>query len=265
MPYPVIVVTGDSIAQQSFKAGGYGSALVDFYQGNYDVLNRGMGGYNSTQLLQRFIEGLDVPSSADVRLFVIHIGTNDCAEKGYQRTSASEYRDNLLSIIQHIRTIYPAAEIVLLTPSTVQSDVILALERSTGMPEKFITIRTPERAREIAEMCKAVALEEKVDCLDVFAMHEGQRDIFSDGLHYNAKGYKPVNDALIQLICSKFPKLVPDDLPRAFPIFATYGREGIDSFEQYATAIKEIGQRMKAQALDETGSEGMQSDGSSRD
>jgi len=77
MPYPVVIVTGDSIAQMSFKIGGYGSALVDMYQGNYDVLNRGMGGYNSSQLLQRFQEGLDVPSGADVRLIVIHIGTND--------------------------------------------------------------------------------------------------------------------------------------------------------------------------------------------
>ena len=77
MPYPVVIVTGDSIAQMSFKTGGYGSALVDMYQGNYDVLNRGMGGYNSSQLLQRLQEGLDVPTGADVRLIVIHIGTND--------------------------------------------------------------------------------------------------------------------------------------------------------------------------------------------
>jgi hypothetical protein len=29
MPYPTVIVTGDSIAQMSFKAGGYGSTLVD--------------------------------------------------------------------------------------------------------------------------------------------------------------------------------------------------------------------------------------------
>ena len=29
MPYPLIVVTGDSIAQLSFQTGGYGAALID--------------------------------------------------------------------------------------------------------------------------------------------------------------------------------------------------------------------------------------------
>jgi lysophospholipase L1-like esterase len=90
MPYPAVIVTGDSIAQMSFKAGGYGSALTDLvgshtaismtneqYQGNYDVLNRGMGGYNSNQLVQRLEEGLDVSTGADVRMIIVHIGTND--------------------------------------------------------------------------------------------------------------------------------------------------------------------------------------------
>ena len=30
MPYPVVVVTGDSIAQMSFRVGGYGAGLVDY-------------------------------------------------------------------------------------------------------------------------------------------------------------------------------------------------------------------------------------------
>jgi lysophospholipase L1-like esterase len=64
-----------------FELGSGRSLIADLsltqYQGNYDVLNRGMGGYNSTQLLQRFQEGLDIPAGADVRLVVIHIGTND--------------------------------------------------------------------------------------------------------------------------------------------------------------------------------------------
>lgn len=33
MPYPKIIVTGDSIAQLSFQAGGYGSMLCDIVSG----------------------------------------------------------------------------------------------------------------------------------------------------------------------------------------------------------------------------------------
>jgi hypothetical protein len=89
MHYPQIIVTGDSIAQLSFQRGGYGSLLcdlvssmpvrvdVDFqYNGKADVVNRGMGGYNSRQLLTKFREGF-VPKEASVQLFIIHIGTND--------------------------------------------------------------------------------------------------------------------------------------------------------------------------------------------
>jgi hypothetical protein len=50
---------------------------IDFqYNGKADVVNRGMGGYNSQQLLTKFREGF-VPNDPSVRLFVIHIGTND--------------------------------------------------------------------------------------------------------------------------------------------------------------------------------------------
>jgi hypothetical protein len=86
MGYPQIIVTGDSIAQLSFKVGGYGAALVDQYQGKADVVNRGMGGYNSKQLLLKLCSDL-VPAGVkdDVVLFLVHIGTNDSAESGFQR------------------------------------------------------------------------------------------------------------------------------------------------------------------------------------
>lgn len=86
--YPKIIVTGDSIAQLSFKVGGYGAALVDQYQGKVDVINRGMGGYNSKQLLMKLRSDL-VPASGkdEVLLFIVHIGTNDSAESGFQRVS----------------------------------------------------------------------------------------------------------------------------------------------------------------------------------
>jgi len=53
---------------------------------------------------------------------------------------------------------------------------------------------------------------------------------------------------LIDLIKTKYPKIVPGDFPRAFPMFATYGRDGDEGAQQFADAIEEIGRRMEAKA-----------------
>lgn len=53
------------------------STIVHFqYNGKVDIVNRGMGGYNSRQLLSKIRSGF-VPSGSSIRLFIIHIGTND--------------------------------------------------------------------------------------------------------------------------------------------------------------------------------------------
>jgi hypothetical protein len=64
------------------------------------------------------------------------------------------------------------------------------LERTIGMPEEFMTHRTPTRAKEFAEACQSVAKEDDVECLDVFAMHDGKEGMFTDGLHYTPEGYQ---------------------------------------------------------------------------
>ena len=120
-------------------------------------------------------------------------------ERPNKQLSAEQYRENLHATLKHIRSTYPYAVTVFLTPSTVETETILAIEKGSGMPERFWSYRTPERAKELAEVCKEVAKEEEIDCIDVFAMHEGKQDIFTDGLHYNADGYK-VGRAIAVLI-----------------------------------------------------------------
>lgn len=81
--------------------------------------------------------------------------------------------------------------------------MVLTLEKASGMPEKFMSYRTPERAKELADVCKGVADEEDLDCIDVFALHEGMAmsEIFTDGLHYSVDGYK-VRHALRRYGCA---------------------------------------------------------------
>lgn len=93
--YGSILVLGDSIAQLSFSPGGFSSELaakvsnadpsylqmsadrVLQYAGRLDVLNRGMAGYTSEQLLHMLEDHPQFPESSDVRLILLVIGTND--------------------------------------------------------------------------------------------------------------------------------------------------------------------------------------------
>jgi hypothetical protein len=56
-----------------------------------DVVNRGMGGYTSRQLLYKLEEDMLLPGSdSDVKLILIGIGTNDSVLNGIQYVSDEE-------------------------------------------------------------------------------------------------------------------------------------------------------------------------------
>jgi hypothetical protein len=58
-----------------------------------DVVNRGMGGYTSRQLLYKLEEDMFLPGSdSDVKLILIGIGTNDSVLNGIQYVSDEEGR-----------------------------------------------------------------------------------------------------------------------------------------------------------------------------
>lgn len=208
--YPHIIVTGDSIAQLSFKSGGYGSLLADRvshfpvknteaddvkYAGKLDVLNRGMGGYQSTQLVHKLQTDLIAPG-ADVKLFLIHIGTNDSAIGALQSITVQTYISNLKQIISHIRTNHSSSRIILLTPSTLDPKTCTEFEDTFQIPLPLRSPRLPGNTLRYVDACIKLGLEEHVPVVDCFRLHqkvldEGgkTKDLFDDGLHYSAQGY----------------------------------------------------------------------------
>ncbi len=247
MPYPQIVITGDSISQQSFKSGGYGAALTDEvsdlpvrcaaerrisnflrfglcpqYHGKLDVLNRGMGGWNSRQIVKLLKSDMDIRKDADIKLFIIHIGTNDSSIGALQSVSRllghiddafslqsisdhristhqvllDDYVNNLRESILYIRSTWPSSSTILLTPSTLDAPRIEAFDASLGIPEDLAHPRTPENAKKYAMGCVKLGQELDVPVVDVYALHtkalqEGKtlQDLFWDGLHYSPVGY----------------------------------------------------------------------------
>ncbi|KAJ9123221.1 hypothetical protein QFC22_001415 [Naganishia vaughanmartiniae] len=257
--YPQIVVTGDSISQQAFKIGGYGAALVDAYQGKADVINRGMGGYNSNQLLKKLKDDFQWPNG-DVKIAVIHIGTNDATTHGIQHVPVEDFTQNVKAILKFLKETQPEAKVILITPSTVDMDAWAALGLEMGMPSEMVYNRSPEAAKRIRDAVLAVAEEADASVVDAWKLHDDAvkngelktSELFSDGLHYSERGYAYINKALLQLINTSYPSLSPESMPEGFTMFALYGNENNPEAQRMVKVFTEKMEAIKQAALGNT-------------
>ena len=111
-----IVLIGDSLTEWGGKENGWGKKMQDWYKDKASIVNEGYAGYNS-KMIKDLIEHI-VPKpeeSKQILLCTILLGTNDCFFKGRQ-LSFQEYKANMLYIINHIHSLYPKTEILLITP-----------------------------------------------------------------------------------------------------------------------------------------------------
>lgn len=88
--------------------------------------------------------------------------------------------------------------------------------------------RTPERTRHFAQAAGEVAKQRQVGFVDVYAAmmvaagpdpDQGLRQFFWDGLHLTAAGYKIVVDAFHAYMQEEHTDLLPDNLPKVFPLW----------------------------------------------
>jgi lysophospholipase L1-like esterase len=106
---PTVVLFGDSITAQSFRSGGWGSALADAYSRKADVVVRGYGGYNTRWALFLLHHIFPLGSSSPPVATTIFFGANDAALKGRtsdrQHVPVEEYTDNVRKIVQHLKVL----------------------------------------------------------------------------------------------------------------------------------------------------------------
>nr|TKR68982.1 hypothetical protein D5086_0000309220 [Populus alba] len=79
---PQIVLFGDSITEQSFRSGGWGSSLANTYSRKADVLVRGYGGYNTRWALFLLTHIFPLNSTKPPAATTIFFGANDAALLG---------------------------------------------------------------------------------------------------------------------------------------------------------------------------------------
>ncbi|KAG7030909.1 GDSL esterase/lipase [Cucurbita argyrosperma subsp. argyrosperma] len=140
---PEIVLFGDSLTEQSFSAGGWGAALADTYSRKADVLVRGYDGYNTrwalillphvfssvfVLVLFLFLVCFDFDDflKRAPAVVTVFFGANDATilggRLGRLHVPVEEYKDNLKTIVNHLKECYPTTLVVLITPPPVDEE-----------------------------------------------------------------------------------------------------------------------------------------------
>ena len=122
---------------------------------------------------------------------VILLGTNDSKDVNW--ISAAAFRQQYAELIAAYRALSPAPRIVICTPP-----------RAFKPLNRFFYITNDaklDRIPEITALVRAVAEEQNLETVDLYAQTEGRRDLFGpDGLHPNAAGAKLIADTVYRAL-----------------------------------------------------------------
>lgn len=204
-----IVLIGDSLTQYSWderNGGGWAAKIADYCLRRFDVLNRGLSGYNTKWVESAILgeEGGFITKSMlnDAVLVTLFFGANDVSS-ALQHVPLEEYQQNLVKYGNYIKTHAPHAILVLITPPPVVNEL------------------WPDRNNDnLIKYSQAVVTAAKIlDCryVDVFSKMislPNWQECLNDGIHLGPKGgrvvfglLKPILDEL----SDKYPdKILPD-------------------------------------------------------
>ncbi|KAF9507774.1 hypothetical protein BS47DRAFT_277948 [Hydnum rufescens UP504] len=226
-----IMLFGDSITEHGWMPGGHAQLLADRYVRKLDVINRGLGGYNSewglTVFKQIFATKDEQTRLPTVRLLTFWWGANDAVVEGaVQHVDILHYIDNIhmaVSLVKSSTSPYysPKTRIILMTPPPV------------NVAQRPDEERSNERTKAYGVALRQLGEELEVPVFDVWTAisdragdkEDGLVPFLSDGLHLTAEGYKIVFDGLMSTIEANFPELMPDNLASVYPSWEEVGDE----------------------------------------
>ncbi|KAL0442682.1 UNVERIFIED_CONTAM: GDSL esterase/lipase [Sesamum latifolium] len=105
---PKIYLFGDSITEESFTPGGWGSSLAHHFARTADVVLRGYSGYNTRWALKVIERVFPAAESGDAPVAVtVFFGANDAVVpdrcSGFQHVPLDEYKQNLHDIVVFLK------------------------------------------------------------------------------------------------------------------------------------------------------------------
>ncbi|KAJ7046617.1 GDSL Lipase/Acylhydrolase [Mycena alexandri] len=236
MVLDVIMLFGDSITQGGWSDGGFGARLANAYSRKFDVLNRGLAGYNTDWALPVLEQCLptqhDQQHVPKIKILVVWFGANDaCLKPSPQQVPLPKFTDNLKRIVHLVHSAEspyysPSTKIILVTPPPVNTHQRLADLASRDPP--LALDRNFEVTKEYAEAVTAVAVASNVAVVDVWTAiwkAAGEREealpkYLSDGLHLLPDGYTIVYEALMKTIGTEHPELHYENLQCVFTPWA---------------------------------------------
>ncbi|KAJ7685031.1 GDSL Lipase/Acylhydrolase [Mycena polygramma] len=228
-----IMLFGDSITQAGWTEGGFGARLANVYSRKFDVLNRGLAGYNTEWAIPVLEQCLatrhDQQHVLKIRLLVVWFGANDaCIKPSPQHVPLPKFINNIKDMVQLVQSAEspyysPWTKIILVTPPPVNTHQRKADLSSREPPLELD--RLFDTTKGYAEGVIEAAAASRVAVVDVWTaiwnaagQEEGALSRYlSDGLHLTPEGYTVMYDALIKTIATEYPELHYDKLQYVFP------------------------------------------------
>lgn len=222
-----ILLLGDSLTEQGYYSS-WASQLSRTYIRRADVVNRGLGGYNSRWVLKILKDEqrrhLLLPPHVKQPLFAtLLLGSNDLASNE-QHVPVAEYKQNMTEIIQILRRdAQPKGAIFVLTPPPVDEQAWAALSDAKAMNRRFSDTQVYRRAimEVVAALQSGDAADTPVQLVDLHrvivqhgdaAMEQKATDgvqydpaapwttLMVDGLHFGEEGGRLFHAALLDAV-----------------------------------------------------------------
>lgn len=224
---------GDSITQGGWEDGGFGARLAHVYSRKFDVLNRGLSGYNSEWAIpvfeQYFAKQHEQKHAPKICLLTIWFGANDaCIKPSPQHLPLEKYTANLRHLVDMVRSsnsawYSPDTAIILITPPPVNTHQRSADLRARDPPKELD--RLFDTTKSYADAVLTLGAELSVPVVDIWkglwdAVGHDEAALSTylrDGLHLNAAGYSILYDLLMAAIVKHVPTLDPSKLRDAIP------------------------------------------------
>lgn len=233
-PYPQVVLFGDSLFQGAAEIlDGFSlqAALESHCIRRFDVVNRGLAGYNTSQALKVLPSVFPLPPAEaspytpKIAYLVVLLGANDAALTraiDNQHVDLAEYEANLKAILTHPNIqAHKPGKILVVTPPPLDGIRLNEFERLNGQTstsrQALISAQYSDAARRVAQsvpnaavvdlwkaiMDLAVARTPGFDPKSGVVLGDeagGQRgylaNLLTDGLHLSAEGYRVLFEEL---------------------------------------------------------------------
>ncbi|EFC43474.1 predicted protein [Naegleria gruberi] len=225
---PILYLVGDSLTEYSTKPEGLHSRLLNWMNIKVDIINRGYSGWNTDlmrlALEKHFDQSFNLSNSEDYNICVfICLGANDASSAELplprQHVPLERFGENLKKIIEMLKSGLKCKklDVLLCTPPPVNTQQYAEfVKKSYNMD---VLVRSRELVAPYAESVRNIVKESvsddkfKVHLVDLWTHDWESEECFTDGLHFNSKGYEIMFESLKQTIKSSVPNFNGDSMP----------------------------------------------------